>query len=54
MPEFRTGCPERLPSLTHDHTCYLEQDHGSGLACFCGFLWDAEGRISIRKLPRYR
>jgi len=55
MPEFKTGCPERLAGgADHDHICYRGEGHAGVHVCFCGTQWDEEGRISIRKMPRRR
>jgi len=54
MPDFRNDCPARMPSLTHEHCCFLAKDHGGRHACYCGMWWDETGGIKLRQPARRR
>jgi len=54
MPDFGIDCPARMPSLTHDHCCFLGKDHVGRHAFYCGVWWDEDERIKLRRAPRRR
>jgi hypothetical protein len=47
MPDFKTGCIERLSGGSHDHSCYREPGDAGVHAGYCGIRWDNEGRLSV-------
>jgi hypothetical protein len=54
MRDYKLACGERLPSSTHDHSCYCTKGHTGEHACYCGIRWDDTGGISVLKTPRRR